>query len=789
MAAPNGIVWGDIYGDNRGRIGIYTAVSNTDTQTTVNVQVWAWTRYSAKDSANNLYYDIGVGVTAANTNVGSVSINHTVNSSWSTSNQTKILDKSYTYNRGKSAATYTIYSRLQGIDWVNAIMHAKTSFTVPALASYTVSYNANGGTGAPSAQTKWYGETLTLSGGQPTRTGYTFTGWISSAQNQAYSPGDFYGHNASTTMTAQWKANTYAVTYDANGGTGAPSAQTKTYGTTLALSGTIPTRTNYNFLGWATSASATTAAYAAGGNYTANAAVTLYAVWELAYIKPIISGLSIERCDASGNLDDMGAYALVSFDWKTEYACTGISVSWASAADSGSANIAAGGTNGSVNEVVGGDISAETAYTITVVVADSNGNTSVNSTLPGAAFAIDFRAGGKGVAIGKPSEKDAFEVALTQYDKFGTLAGNGLAAYTGGGDSGIDPDTTLESLCLTSHTNAPQGLGTFFYIHTLFYNTKSETAARTQIAYPYNKAGSLYYRYYKSGAWSSWEAIGGGGFDQYEVATSYPTKAGIYRLVGTNIFTNLKNVSFYGVLVIFKAEYGLHMYLDAYGSISFGYSGDTFGEPSSWNIVPAGCGLGTTTSKTVTSVAALNDLTAGGWYYFALSGTTFNNVTFNYASVFVCPTNAKTSCFQELRPLATNYVLRRYLHSGTWSDWEIDEPPLMPGLEYKTSERWHGAAIYRKLIYYGISSQTGSTSGNTDITVAHGISNMEHLIRASAMRNRYTSTAKGYTFPYHSASGGSISIISNDATNIYIRFYKDYLGGGTIYIDLAYTKS
>ena len=97
-----------------------------------------------------------------------------------------------------------------------------------------------------------------------------------------------------------------------------------------------------------------------------------------------------------------------------------------------------------------------------------------------------------------------FKFNVPVYDRFGTVFGNGLAAYTGGGDSGIDPNTTLEELCLTSHTNAPQGLGTFYYIHTAFYNTKSATAARAQIAFPYNKAGSMYHRYYASGAWSGW---------------------------------------------------------------------------------------------------------------------------------------------------------------------------------------------------------------------------------------------------------------------------------------------
>ena len=72
----------------------------------------------------------------------------------------------------------------------------------------------------------------------------------------------------------------YTVTYNANGGSGAPSAQTKTKDVSLTLSTTRPTREGYSFLGWATSASATSAQYQPGSTYTANANITLYAVWE-----------------------------------------------------------------------------------------------------------------------------------------------------------------------------------------------------------------------------------------------------------------------------------------------------------------------------------------------------------------------------------------------------------------------------------------------------------------------------------------------------------------------------
>ena len=72
----------------------------------------------------------------------------------------------------------------------------------------------------------------------------------------------------------------YAISFNANGGTGAPEAQTKTHGQPLTLSSTVPTRAGYTFLGWAESADATVATYQPGGEFVKNADTTLYAVWQ-----------------------------------------------------------------------------------------------------------------------------------------------------------------------------------------------------------------------------------------------------------------------------------------------------------------------------------------------------------------------------------------------------------------------------------------------------------------------------------------------------------------------------
>ena len=149
---------------------------------------------------------------------------------------------------------------------------------------YKITYNANGGSGAPSQQTKSHGYDITLSSTIPTKSGYEFLGWSTSntATTATYSAGSKFSSNANTTLYAVWR-KLYTITYNANGGSGAPSAQSKKHGQDITLSTTIPTRSKYDFLGWSTSNTATSATYTAGSKFTSNADTTLYAVWRRIY--------------------------------------------------------------------------------------------------------------------------------------------------------------------------------------------------------------------------------------------------------------------------------------------------------------------------------------------------------------------------------------------------------------------------------------------------------------------------------------------------------------------------
>lgn len=167
--------------------------------------------------------------------------------------------------------------------------------------SFTINYDANEGSwsgAAPSAETAYVGVEKAITNSKPTREGYTFLGWSTSrgAETAKYESGlkykikdyksvDYYeGYlNVNTkdvTLYAVWREHTYKIYYFGNGGKDAPSDQTVVKSENAVLSSSIPTRDGYEFLGWSTSSTATTATYQPGDTYTDRMDLKLYAVWK-----------------------------------------------------------------------------------------------------------------------------------------------------------------------------------------------------------------------------------------------------------------------------------------------------------------------------------------------------------------------------------------------------------------------------------------------------------------------------------------------------------------------------
>lgn len=243
-----------------------------------------------------------------------------------TTSTTFIGSAYYWIKKKEKAKTWGLTCSLDLSGTSSGYLTGSGSVSVSPWTSYTVSYNANGGTGAPKSQVKWHSYTsdrtidqwpVTISSTVPTKTGYSFSHWYTTKSGTGgtrYNAGDQYNGNEDLTLYAQWNLLSYTVTYNANGGTNAPSNQTKTYGNSVTLAGQPTPPSGQRFAGWSTSPGGQIE-YNVGSIYSANANVTLYAIYVSAYQSPKILNTRIIRCDDEGTEALSGEYYTVYFEW------------------------------------------------------------------------------------------------------------------------------------------------------------------------------------------------------------------------------------------------------------------------------------------------------------------------------------------------------------------------------------------------------------------------------------------------------------------------------------------
>lgn len=227
------------------RAKLVVSTSETDTAVTISWTASVQMRYA---------YYYGVGITCEGT-TGTGYLTSDPGSTWT---NVKSISGTITVDRDTSTKTRTITAKAYGTE-VNDYGAADNdsesvsyTVTIPALDNYTVTYNANGGTGAPSSQTEHKGTALTLSSTIPTREGYVFIGWGTSADATSvkYFAGDSYTANAAITLYAIWG---YAVTYYRTDGTEYLTSSVNLNGTLRITSTVPPISKGYRFLGWKSS--------------------------------------------------------------------------------------------------------------------------------------------------------------------------------------------------------------------------------------------------------------------------------------------------------------------------------------------------------------------------------------------------------------------------------------------------------------------------------------------------------------------------------------------------------
>lgn len=163
-------------------------------------------------------------------------------------------------------------------------INGNKSFTANATANtYTVTFNANGGTTPTASKSVTYNGTYgTLP--TPTRKGYTFNGWYTTASGGTQkTSSSTYTTAGNSTLYAHWTAIKYTIRYNSNGGSGSMSPSEHTYNVEKKLTANTFTKQNYEFQGWDTSSSGKTVKYVDQERVInlaeTNKTIDLYAVW------------------------------------------------------------------------------------------------------------------------------------------------------------------------------------------------------------------------------------------------------------------------------------------------------------------------------------------------------------------------------------------------------------------------------------------------------------------------------------------------------------------------------
>lgn len=294
-----------------------------------------------------------------------------VNGQWSTVDQTNVsiaqdsgvglVSKEVWVNRTKATQNVLCTAEARVSGFAAGTSRSDLRISVPPLPSHTVSYNANGGSGAPGGQTKWWGEVLTLSNTRPTRANHTFLGWATSANGAVvYQPGGRFGSDNDTTLYAKWKLN----------------AKPPTIQSFTAQRYASPPRTYWE---GEPNNSVSVLVNEAGDMPESGTCVKLYVTW---------------KCDTSGDSANTVQSVTVAVQDGGTWKETPVNASGAT------------GT-GTVTLT---DLSADSSWCFRVTVRDKYGTASAYTTVGPQRFLLDFSADGRGIGIGVAAPDDGVSI-------------------------------------------------------------------------------------------------------------------------------------------------------------------------------------------------------------------------------------------------------------------------------------------------------------------------------------------------------------------------------------------
>ena len=140
-----------------------------------------------------------------------------------------------------------------------------------------------------------------------------------------------------------------------------------------------------------------------------------------------------------------------------------------------------------------------------------------------------------------------------------------------------------------------------------------------------------------------------------------------------------------------------------------------------------GVDLTAITNKTV-YIADANSITENGIYKCA------RNTADDSFGMIIHTNYSSGTAYQRFITDDAKYTAERG-KSGNWLEWGWVNPPLEPGVEYRTIERYNGKPVYKKLVEFVFADGWGEETTDTTVGIIFNVGSLADVVSCSAYIN------------------------------------------------------
>lgn len=196
---------------------------------------------------------------------------------------------------------------------------------------------------------------------------------------------------------------------------------------------------------------------------------------------------------------------------------------------------------------------------------------------------------------------------------------------------------------------------------------------------------------------------------------------------------------------------------------------------------PAGYGLGAEATELVAS-DDLDNETNNGWYRWGNSVPANAPVMNNYGGrgygYMRVDNSTASNCIQTVYTCYSGMENCRQMRAkigGVWKPWEWVNPPMMLGVEYRTTERWNGKVVYTKAISVGAAAEGNYVVNDTS---SAGVTRV--LRYCGSLGTNALPLPEYSTWLRVGDNGGQLSVVVNIGDSAFV--------GTAVYAQAWYTK-